>query len=448
MLEKYKLISYTLFGVFWVYVSSNFVGYEIFGTPAIMRALAFPCDMLVIAMGLATLRNWRDITVIASFIALSAVSTLAINHESLFTYINGLRLYTGFLFWMPIIRYLLHRDDWRQRFIPSLDRQLYIFIVLQAIAITYQFFRWGANDHGGGLMSNYFSSVASMMQICISFYLVSKHWNLEDGYMANLKANIRYIWPLYAVFLNETKSSFIFLAVYFLLLYRWSFAAAIRLLLALPVVCLLAFGSFLAYLAATGQDFDELTSVEFYENYLVGEDPEQLVELALLVQDHDIETDNLWVVDLPRFTRLSLMPDILRKTNGGLTWGAGIGQFKGGTTTDKTQFAKANNWVLGGSRTVIFDIVVELGWIGFGWFVCAMALLIPWRYNPYPYSLRIKLMVLSMVLLMLIYSDVLFSFVPMTLLFYYVCQSANINLNPERKKEDVFGDRFLNSHHA
>lgn len=446
MLEKYKLYSYTLFGLFWLCAASNFIGYELFGTFALLKTMMLFFDGAVLIMGLTMLRNWRDIAVIGSFIVISAFSSLVLNHEGLITYFNGFRNYIGLLFCMPVVRYLTERDDWRTRFIASFDRQLYIFIILQAVALTYQFIRWGANDHGGGLFSMGYSGVTSMLQYVISFYLVSKHWDIAKGYGQNLKDNLMYIWPLYGTLLNETKASFLYIALYFLLLYRWNLMSVLRFILSIPVVLCLFFGVFMAYLTATGQSLDRLTSGSFYENYLVGEDPQHLIDLAIRIQDADLETDNLWVVDLPRFTKLMLIDELLDYAGGGDAFGAGLGQFKGGTTLELTPFAKSQQWALQGSRPFLFDIMIELGWAGFFWVIAMFAIQFQFGTNPYYGSLRIKLLMTGMTIFLMVYNDTLF-FIMLPLVMFYTSHSLSLPPIDDGRIKSVFGDRFLNSSH-
>lgn len=447
MVDKYKFYSGIIFVTFWVMVAANFVGYELTGSYALKKASAFPADFVLLVFGLLTLRNRVDIAVVVSFTLLSFFTSIIINHESMIVYLNGYRNYLGMLFAMPIIRYMTSREDWRAKFIPSFDRQLYIFLILQFVTLVYQLFRYGANDHGGGLFSMGGSGMASMLLYAVSFYLVSKNWDTAKSYGANLRDNLKYVWPLLGSMLNETKASFIYMALYFILLYRFNIMSTLKLLMMTPVIAVAAFGLFMAYLELTDQDFDRLTSTEFYEAYLTGgADSQMLIDVALMVQDHDLETDNLWVVDLPRFTKLLLLDELMDHAAGGDALGAGIGQFKGGTTMELTGFASSQQWALQGSRPMLFNLVVEIGWVGAAWFLLSFLAELALHRNPRFMSLRNKILLICFMAVIMVYNDTFFNPV-MPLLFYYIALSMSLPPDSEGRTAGVFDQRYLNSSH-
>jgi hypothetical protein len=172
-----------------------------------------------------------------------------------------------------------------------------------------------------------------------------------------------------------------------------------------PIVIIGLIGLGYAYLTATNQDVDTLTSGAYYQDYLVGDDPEFLIDLAHAVQDEDVETDNLWVVDLPRFTKVFLISELLEDARGGMFWGAGVGQFKGGENLNLTRFAKQNNWAMQGTRPCLFYIMIQLGFIGLIWFFVNLISILSFKKRPVPLSLENKVFLILATILIMFYND-------------------------------------------
>ena len=134
----------------WTVACFGFVAEELLppleGTrPLVMLA----CDAMALMLGLFTLRDRRQLWVVGSLLLISLTSTILVNRLGLVTYINGSRMFFGMLFVPSILLYLLHdrqADRWRS----GIERQLRIFLYVQAVCITWQFVRYGAGDHGGG----------------------------------------------------------------------------------------------------------------------------------------------------------------------------------------------------------------------------------------------------------------------------------------------------------
>lgn len=423
MIERDPLYFRLFLFVFWALASWGFITQELlpFMTP-LGSVLFLFCDIILVILGLVTLNSRRDRIYFATFFIIAIITTLLVNKSGFVSLINGSREYIGMLLAVPLMRYLLttkRHAEFKARF----DKHLLIFLYIQAFCITWQFIKYGANDHGGGSMGNGYSGIASMMIYFISFYLISQKWD-RDNYVQSLKDNKLYIILLYPTMLNETKSSFVLLALYFILLYRFEWQKIGKLIMLIPVLIIIGLGLAYAYLSATEQDADTVGSESFFVEYLIGEDTDKLIDLALKVQDEDIETDNLWVVDIPRFTKIFIAPEVLSETNGGMLLGAGIGQFKGGTNLAVTRFATQNKWILQGSRPWLFCLLIEFGLIGSLWFFANFFSILQMKVRPYEMSKLVKLYLVFVMILILFYDDAFLSPLFCIGLFYVALASS------------------------
>jgi hypothetical protein len=240
--------------------------------------------------------------------------------------------------------------------------------------------------------------------------------------------------------LNETKTSFFLLAIYFILLYRFEIQKIGKLIMLVPVILFACVGLGYFYLTATDQKADVVGDSAYMLDYLVGEDPEMLMELALKVQDEEIETDNLWVVDIPRFTKILTVPDLLEDTKGGMLWGAGLGQFKGGTTVALTRFATKNKWALQGTRPWLYSLMIQFGFIGTIWFFVNLFSIVALRHKPFEMSKAIKIYLLLTTLMILFYDDAFRSLI-FCFGFFYVALASSYKSEPDKNEEIADGKR-------
>ena len=142
-----------------------------------------------------------------------------------------------------------------------------------------------------------------------------------------------------------------------------------RLLMSVPlVIALFSLMSYL-YLTVTNANSDTFNE-ELFVDYFVGSDMDALVDMAVAAQYDGTEFEN--IVDLPRFGRFLLLPEIFDSCEGGYVLGAGIGQFKGGSVLETTELSSSFQWLLSGSVITIFFIVVQLGIVGLVWIVCTI----------------------------------------------------------------------------
>lgn len=425
MIDKYNLYYRLFMTAFWVMQCFGFVSEELLPPLENARSLVYLlCDIIIFLVGIAAIRendNKGDRRVAVSFLIIAVVSTIIVNREGVTSLINGSRDFFGLIFILPILRYFFTSDKGNEHFIKVFDRQLYIYLWLQAVCITWQFIKYGVGDHGGGTMGFGASGTASTCIYFVSYYLMTKRWNEDRNYFRNIANNWVLVFLLYPSFLNETKISFIFLMCYFLLLIKIDKKTIKYFVIAIPAMIVILIGLWGVYLDITDQDADELTSQEFYDNYLFGgDDLDRMIEVGLLVQDGTIEIDqsDVWSVDIPRFSKIVMLPILFDDCNGGALLGAGLGQFKGGTTMEMSRFAKDNQWLLLGSRPWLFFVLVQLGAIGLVWFIIDMGWILNYKKRTYAYSKNIKIYLTVILALTFLYNDSLRFFQYCTILFF------------------------------
>lgn len=440
MIDKYRLYSWLFFAAFWISQCFGFVSEELLPPINTFRGtVVLLCETVIFLLGIVTLvenRNKGDNRVAVSFLVIAFISTVIINREGVVALFNGARDFFGLLFIIPIIRYFFTSRKGGENYVRSFDRQLMIYLWLQAVCVTWQFIKYGAGDNGGGTMGEGASGVVSTCIYFVSYYLMTKRWDASKGYFRNLWNNFILIFLLYPSFLNETKISFIFLFCYFLLLIKLDKAAVRKFIIAIPVLFAIIAILFPVYLDITDQDADRVLSEEFFDQYLFGgEELDHMVEVALLVQDGTIEIDALdvWSVDIPRFTKILWLPQTLDDSKGGMIFGAGLGQFKGGRSLDMSRFARDNQWALLGSRPWSFFVIIQLGLIGLLWYLSAAWKILDFKHNSYPFAKNVKVFLSVILFLVLFYNESLRSFQFCVLLFYIAMFASN-NFNGEDEK--------------
>ena len=414
--------------IFWMVGVSSFVIEEILPfLDSLKQVIMLVSDVIILILGLVTLKTKKDKILIVAFAVLGVLSSV-VNKVPAVLWVNGFRDYIPFLMLLPLIRYFMTCDE-SARFRESFDRQLKYFLILQAFCVTEQFILYGANDAGGGSLGFGYSGTISMVIILLSFYFVSKNWD-GDNYLRSLWENRLYVFLMFPVFLNETKVSFLLLLVYFLLLYPFKIQSIGKMLIALPVVLIVAAGLAWAYMWATNMD-------ELYDlgDYLSGgTDPEEVIELAeMAIELTESEDFDAFELDIPRFLKLTMMPGALERTRGGLVLGAGLGHMKGWTTLERTPFARENGALLFGTRMSAHMFFLSLGILGMIW-VCF------WYWDALDFkkkeanlALQTKLFLLMVAVLGFFYSDS-FRYIVPCIVFYYLSMTSSYALKQDKKR--------------
>ncbi|MDE6581836.1 MAG: hypothetical protein K2K47_04855 [Duncaniella sp.] len=444
MVEKYLLYSRIFFVTLWVMLTFGFVSQEII-TPlkSLHVAVFLIADAIFLLLGAMFIQNRRDILVLIVFLFLGIISSMILNREGFVITFNGTRTYFGLIFAIPILRYFMSGKN-ADRFIASFDKLLFYFLLLQIPCVAWQFIKYGAGDRVGGSLGDWSSGVISALIYASSFYLVSRRWDYND-FIGSLRKNYVYFLLLLPTFFNETKASFLYLVAYFLLLLPLNIKMAKQLFWILPLMMVVISGLGVLYLKVTNQDADRVLSYDFVEQYLFGESTEHVVNVALAVEDDGLQVDETWgnIIDIPRFSKLIVLPSIFKESHKSMLWGAGLGQFKGTNVVGFTPFSKRNYWLLRGSKPWIFYIIVELGILGLVWNLWLLISMFSPR-SVVTNGLNIKFFVGFQLLFLFFYSDALINLYYCSIMFYILLstQYASKN-NPHLKKDEYQSEALL-----
>lgn len=415
---------------FWVMGVTPFVLQEILPfLDFLIIPLRLIADVVLLIAGLTALEKKSDKILIGLFVLAGIISSV-INQVPTMLWINGFRDYIPFLFALPVLRYVVTCKK-AELFCRSIDRQLKIFLVIQAFCVTEQFIRYGAGDHGGGSLGDGFSGVISILIILISFYFVQKNWDGEN-YMRSLWENRLYIFLLFPVFLNETKVSFVFLFVYFVILFPFNIRSVGKSLIAAPVIALTFYGAYAFYMFATDSEYD-ITDSSFYDDYLTGGvDGDDLVDLAdMALEELEAGTDDWLFVDLPRGIKAGLIFPALEDSRGGSIIGAGLGHFKGGSVLEKTPFYIEHEAFIAGTRLESMLILIPLGIIGLIWYIFWIRYSLMMSIRSSKHALLLKILLLSVFVVTFFYND-FYSFIFPCIVFYYLCVRSIYNPSEEQ----------------
>lgn len=424
MIDKYKFYSRFFFGLFWAVTCWGFVSEEIIPpldkleTPFLLLT-----EALLMVLGVMTLRQRNDIYVIISYLVIGIITTFYIHHLGIVYFLNGTRDFLPSLFCIPIIRWFM-QSEYRTEFRSQMDKFLKIWLILQAFCLIWQLIRYGANDHGGGTYGDGGSGMVSTFIYIVSFYFVSKTWD-KTQILKSFRENWLYIILLFPSFLNETKISFVYLTLYFLLLLNYDKMMLIRAFILFPIAILVGSVAFSVYLDTTGQKGEDILSIDFLDHYLIsgGEDLAYEVEMAQMWQDgvfdDAMDEGTWWMIDLPRFAKLIIVPPILADQPGGLWWGAGIGTLKAGRTLPQTSFSKKNNWALAGTRVWYLFLLIECGVMGVIWWSWAFWRIVFRRGLYGNFAQRKFIQLILIFFLILFYSDFLRIMAPFFMFTYF-----------------------------
>lgn len=417
LLDKDRIIINTLFVLIWVWCTFGFISEELLPVLQSLRSVVFfLCDAVIVMLGLIALKDRMDKIVLLLFLAVGYYVTCIYNENSALFYVNGLRDFIYNLWLIPILRYL-YNSNLSNEFERRFDRMLFIFLIVQAVCITFQFLKYGANDHGGGSMGNGFSGVVSMMIYAISFYLMKKRFD-GNNVLGSLVENKWLIVLLFPTFLNETKISFIFLALYFLLLMPFKKESLMKFMIALPLVIVVMYIVFNTYLSATGNN-DDIMDIDYYlEGYLMADESNNILDWAeYLYENDELETDG--TTDIPRFTKYIMIPELNEYYPGHGITGYGIGQFKGGTMIDNSKFYRDNEWLLRGSVPYGYHAYIQFGFFSVIFFVLFCVRLYSLRRKKTNIEIGIQVLLWSMIVMIMLYND-FFRYTFVCVIFLYI----------------------------
>lgn len=362
-----RLVIQTLFTVFWVSAVYGFFCDMMGGVgDSLSHVISLLLDAVISVLGISLLRKRVDIILVASFVIISWISSIHFNGEGYVTWINGFRYYLSFLFIIPVYRYIFATQERREYFISTLNRYIYLFLWVQVPCMLLQFAIFGAGDMVGGSLGAMYSGVISTMIYLSSFYLMVRKWDKSKSYFWNLRKNWILLFLLFPTFLNETKVSFVYVLMYFLLLIPFNRRFFKSVLIALPLVLLTIYGAASLYNASLAEgNENDIHSIEYITDYIWGD--EIIQELMLTYVENEI--DDQVTPDYARGAKMTVLPIVMADKPWSELWGFGLGQFKGGTTLEKTDFARRFEFLIKGTQMMVMVVLLELGWLGFAWVI-------------------------------------------------------------------------------
>lgn len=412
VIEKRDFLQKVIFVWFWLFSCTGFIFDEILpeNFAPIGQFILIFCDAFTVVMALLTLRHWADVLLIVSFGLISLLSTYVLNSSPLITWMNGSRVFWGLLLVMPIMRYLWDDEQTHDQFVRQWDKQLYVFLIVQAICILFQYLKYGAGDPvGGSFGSTGYSGTVSMSIYIISFYLIRKHIDYDHMWMSVLK-NWKYLVLLIPTFMNETKISFILFVLYFLLLIPIDGKLVKRLLIGTPIIAGLIMLAVFVFSSLTMYNGD-FTAEDVFSDAWMSEYFFVDIDESRQTANWGLEQDNV-LPDVPRLTKIAIIPLIMEQEPGHELLGFGLGHFMNGSIMGTTEFYDDYEWLIIGTNPMIFFVVIQLGIIGIIWYIVLMLswfLRRPALYTGRDYN--IQLFVLAYLIAMLVYGSFL-RFIP------------------------------------
>lgn len=367
---KYKYVAWLLLGVFWILGCFSYPLQEV--VPGIHSAInsyvLMLGDAIILLIGLWTLRARIDIFLLVSLLVISIIS-MSVNHMSVSQYLNGIRFYVGMVFILSTIRYLLATRTRIEYFIPLFEKSLYIFLLIQFPIMVQQCIRWGAFDNVGGSLGWMMSGPISTLLYVISFFLMLRRWDFDKSYGANLKQNFILLLLLVPSMLNETKISFVYMLLYFLLLVPLDRKFIKRLIIITPIAALFIAGTISIYNKMMGNPFDTSRADGLsMAEYVLGQDQMREAVLDGTVEQviPYIEEE---VLDMARGLKFAAIPIVIQSSPHALWLGFGPSQFKGGNVMEETDFSKEFKWMIMGTYISIIMFQIDLGLLGVLWLI-------------------------------------------------------------------------------
>lgn len=343
--------------ILWVGCTFGFITDEIIPPLAQWRPMVYVClDALWIALAACTVRRRAHLIGIAVMLVVTFVFTCLFNGMTIAFWANGVREFLGLMLAYPVMCYFMGEPDRRHSFEPVLERFLIYFLLLQAVCITFQFIKYGAGDHCGGSFGGWYSGQVSTCIYIASFYLVHKRID-PANVLHSLKQCKLPIILLFPTFLNETKISFVLIALYFLLLMPLDRRYVVRAMWSIPFALALGWIVVSVYTMSIKGDGD-IFSVEYITEYVSSEDLDEAEQGALWAIGEGI------AADVPRFTKIMFLPVLYDQDPGHEMTGWGVGQFKGGNGIEVSEFADQYDWLLVGSIPYVFHVIIQLGNVG------------------------------------------------------------------------------------
>lgn len=394
IIEKYKLFSRWIIAVLWIYTCSGFIFDELLPLLSPLRSvIVFLCDLSLLFIGLSVIKRRIDYLLILVFLLITGYSTVFLNGNGIISYLNGIRDFVPYLLFPAIFHYFSEDPTRKVFFRDEMLSFIPKFLMLQIPCTIYQFILYGAGDLVGGSLGHYNSGILTTMVVAGVFVLLYLRIDQQNILQSTIDHSALLIYLLPA-FLNETKALFVLLILMGFFLIKIDREIFFKLLLFIPIMFVSLLFSFYLYLFFTGNT-DDLLSLDYYSGiYLMNENAIEYAKFMSLTSGVS--------EDIPRVTKIiegfSLLAEYARPL-----WGFGIGQFKGGTTLELTEFAQEYDWLLYGSVPYIFFLLIQGGfilciWVVVWWVAQMYSVLERFQRNP-------QLLIISFFGFILLYND-------------------------------------------
>jgi len=324
--------------------------------------LLFCCDFGLISLGLMFINNTKNRFILGLFLIFIVTSTFtyAANSDvSLISHINGLREYL-IIFCAYSFTNAIFASEYRDLFLNKFYGFIKPFLIIQIPVTFFQFLKYGANDGVGGTFGPGETGTLTIIIFILCFYLIWIHTNRRLSDRFNYRTNLMILPFFLPILINETKISFVFIALFFLFQLNLKGKALVSniILLTFAIAIINIYNNY----NASGVRSESVFNREFLKEYLAmefeGKDEYNKKEF---LEKYSLEENGETYFDIPRFTKISLAIKTLSQDSLKMLFGNGIGIFKGGKILERSEFSVDNLWLLKGSRPYLFFLLMQGG---------------------------------------------------------------------------------------
>lgn len=298
-------------------------------------------DVVITYLGISvfSLKPVRFTLYLILLLFFSTVNYLHDLDSSLASHLNGLRelitIFFGFVFCYKI--FTSRYQEWCN---IHFRKFTWIFLCMQIPFCAVQFIKYGASDAVSGTLLPGNTGVLTLSIFILVFYYIisSPKYNSQTASIGNVFVHSYMFIP---VFLNETKITFVLIALFFMCQMTLRISSVIVTLTA----CVVFVTIFSISYSNQGKKFQNPLQVFTEKKYLE----------AYFIDDARHHAD------VPRMTKIKLAFALLARDNTNLLVGKEYGAFKGGNVLSPSGFSHKYNWLLKGSRPTLFYLLITGG---------------------------------------------------------------------------------------
>lgn len=351
-----KISILIFFSILFAYSFYRFIGQSLApGFPEVNSYLLLILDTGLISLGFFSLKAKKNRILIAILLIFLCTSTFTYflndSFVSIVTHLNGLREIL-ILFSATIFIVNVTDSNFSAYFHSYFMKFLYFFLLCQIPICIYQYLQFGAGDRvGGGFGPGGSGTLTLIVFIGVFFILLNHSKNKFSG--VPLSRYLLVLPFLTPTFFNETKITFVLFVLLFILLTKFNLRSLPKLILTFVIAAGIIFSFSQVYYLTVKQQkhilkndarrssVEEIFNQRFLENYLLN--------------------PNTLNTDVSRITKIEIAFDLILENRLHLLFGKGFGIFKGGNTVKSSQFAKENDWLLGGTVPYLFFLILQGG---------------------------------------------------------------------------------------